>query len=144
MILLTALFLIFFKAIPDGILLRKYKTAFWLKNYKAIASLFMTTLFAVTILLSFACLMGISFNYGDNYWFVIIGFLLMKFAIFDPIHNLVAGLKISFIGTTKFWDRFWQWFFKTTRFPVSFLSVLRCISFLIGFSFLMGWQDGIK
>jgi len=138
MILITAISLILLKAISDGMLLRKYRSEFWLSNYKAISSLLMSLLLAITILLSFACLTGISFRYGDNYWFAIGGFLLMKFALFDIVHNWIAGLPINYIGKTKFWDRAWQWFFKKTRFPVGlFFGMVKLICFLIALTWLL-------
>jgi len=138
MILIVSILLILLKAISDGMLLRKYRSEFWMNNYKAISSLLMSALLAILILLSFACLSGISFKYGDNYWFIIGGFLLMKFALFDVVLNWVAGLPINYIGKTKFWDKFWQWFFKKTRFPIGmFFGMLKLICFFIGLTWLL-------
>jgi len=72
------------------------------------------------------------------------GYVLLRFAIFDVIHNLCAGVPMFFIGTTKWYDRIWQWFFAWSNIPSDhFLFMFKLIALLIGVSWLMGWQHGI-
>jgi hypothetical protein len=136
MIILASLFLIIFEAIPEALALTGHKT---------LAGIIEGVYRAMVTLAIILWLMGVSIGtYGHNIYFIIGGYLLMRFAIFDFIYNAVAGLKLTYIGKTKITDKFWQWFFKVTRFPVGmFFGMLKLICFLIGLTFLMGWQDGI-
>lgn len=130
MILLTALFLIFFKASFDGLAIRGHKTLAGVINaiYTAIISLIV-----------FAWVMGIVlFGYGYSFAFIIAGFLLLRFALFDVILNLCAGMPIFYIGKTKLWDKAWKKFFKWTNFPPDhFLGMTKILCAILGVTWLL-------
>jgi hypothetical protein len=129
MLILISIFLITFEAIPEALSLK----------HKAIAGVIEFIYRAIITLTIFAWFMGISIRSNShNVYYVIGGYLLLRFALFDIIYNLVAGLGIWFIGTTKLSDKFWQWFFKTTKFPVGlFFGMLKFICFSIGLTWLL-------
>jgi len=68
---------------------------------------------------------------------VLIGYVLLRFALFDLIWNLSAGQEWNYYGITKLYDIFmaklggWGWF-------------LKIIAGIWGVAWLLGWQDGIK
>lgn len=75
---------------------------------------------------------------------IIGGYVLLRFAIFDAIHNVCAGLPMFYIGKTKWSDQIWQWFFSVSGIATDhFLFMFKLIALLIGVSWLMGWQNGI-
>jgi NADH/NAD ratio-sensing transcriptional regulator Rex len=42
---------------------------------------------------------------SDLVWYVkIIGYTFLNIALFDYAYNIARGLKISFVGTTSWWD----------------------------------------
>lgn len=130
MILLTALFLIIFKASSDGLAT---------KGHKTIAGVIDFIYTSIVTMIVFAWIMGmILFNYGHSFAFIIGGFLLLRFALFDIIFNLFVGENIFFIGSTKLFDKIWQKFFDWTHFPSGyFLGMLKFISLLISVTWLL-------
>ena len=130
MILLTAILFIGIEALYEGLALTGHKT---------IAGIIEGIYRAVVTLIVFAWLIGLQWHiYEGNYYFIIGGYLLMRFAIFDLIYNAIAGLPLTYIGKTKLSDKFWTWFFKVTNFPQSlFLVPLKVICFLIGVVWLL-------
>lgn len=73
---------------------------------------------------------------------IIIGYALLRFAVFDLVFNLAAGLAWDYIGFTKMSDEILLWICGLWGYgPVAFIKV---ISGIWGISWLMGWQDGIK
>lgn len=125
MLLLIALFLIILEAVPEALAL---------KGHKTIAGAIEFVYRAFVTLVVYMWAMGVGhLNYGHNFYYAIGGYLLLRFAIFDILYNLVAGLPITYIGTTKLSDKFWKWFFKITHFPVGlFFGMLKFICLLIG------------
>lgn len=130
MILIFTIFLILFESIPEALVLRGHKT---------IAGVIEGVYRAVVTLAIGAWLMGYSIGtYGENWVFILGGYLLLRFAIFDFVYNAVAGLKLTYIGKTKISDKLWQWFFAKTHFPVGlFFGMLKLICFLIGLTWLL-------
>jgi len=130
MILLLALFLILFESVPEALAL---------KGHKTIAGTIEFIYRVVVTLILFAWITGVQWHiYLGNYYFIIGGYLLLRFAIFDIIYNLIAGLSLTFIGTTKLSDKLWQKFFALTHFPVGlFFGMLKFICFLIGLTWLI-------
>jgi hypothetical protein len=140
MYLLVALFLIIFEAVPEGLALGGHKTiagiiefiyragitltvfAFFTKQYPDDRKLYET---------------GLRITYSVNFWWIIAGYVLLRFALFDIIHNISAGIPTFSVGSTKVFDIVmsklgsWGWFLKF------------CCA-LPGITFLMGWQHGIR
>lgn len=73
---------------------------------------------------------------ADRFMFVVIGFFLLRFSLFDSIWNIAAGQDWNYYGVTKFYDRLmialgtWGW-------------MLKGIAGLWGVTWLMGWREGI-
>jgi len=69
---------------------------------------------------------------------VILGYLFLRFALFDAIYNLVSGLPLFYIGSTKVYDKIFKWFFDWTKFPKEhFLAMVKLILLFIGLTFLL-------
>ena len=57
---------------------------------------------------------------------MVIGFLFVRFALFDMIYNITRGNPLFYLGTTKLYDRIlsktgsWGWFVKGCCLIVSF------------------------
>jgi hypothetical protein len=130
MILLVALFLIIFEAVPEALVLTGHKT---------LAGIFEGVYLLGVTLGIFAWLNGVKVNKCiRSFWFIIGGYVLVRFALFDVTYNLVAGLPLTYIGTTKITDIMWQEFFALTHFPVGlFFGMLKFICFLIGITWLL-------
>lgn len=132
--LALALFLIVFEAIPEGLALGGHKT---------IAGMFEFVYLGVITTLLFAYISGyrhsaLVYLTGIRVFVLLAGYVFVRFALFDYIHNLSAGLPLFYIGTTKWHDQVWQWFFGWTNFPVAnFLSWFKFIFLLIGTTWLL-------
>lgn len=75
---------------------------------------------------------------NDGLISVLIGWLFLRFAVFDFIFNIVARLPLFYIGNTKLYDKLWQRFFSWTGFPVGhFLWMFKLIALLIALSLLL-------
>lgn len=78
----------------------------------------------------------IAYHFDGYYvptWKLIVGFIFVRFAIFDITYNLANGQKWNYYGTTKLYDRImiklgsWGWFMKG-------------VCLIIGVVFLLGWS----
>lgn len=139
MYLLIALSLILFKAIPDAVYDRGYKTLskylrFWYDaGFYFVMFLFLTNHY--------------HYNNGTvdpNFWYVLTGALLLRWALFDLVYNLLKKNPIFYVGTTDPIDRLFGWFFRKTGIASEhFLAMFKFIALCIGVTFLLGWQFGI-
>jgi len=68
---------------------------------------------------------------------ILIGYVLLRFALFDLVWNISAGQDLFYYGITKAYDIFmaklggWGWFLKV-------------VAGIWGVAWLLGWEDGIK
>jgi hypothetical protein len=77
-------------------------------------------------------------SHDGNLYVLLAGYVLLRYALFDYIYNLCAGQTLFFTGTTKLFDKFWNWFFRVTKFPKDhFFFMTKLIAFLIGITFLI-------
>ncbi|NLG02388.1 MAG: hypothetical protein GX567_00910 [Clostridia bacterium] len=142
--LLIALFLILFESASEGLAL---------SGHKALSGALEFIFLAVVTLVMFSYTTGayklfarknIIVSLQPNILTVLGGYILLRFALFDVIHNLCAGIPMFYIGSTKWYDQIWQWFFNCSGIPsVHFLFMMKLIALLIGITWLMGWQNGI-
>lgn len=73
----------------------------------------------------------------DFQWIYVIQYVLIRFALFDVIWNLLVNQSIFYIGYTSLYDKFWRWFEKWTKWPMNhFLFMIKLISLLIAISFI--------
>jgi hypothetical protein len=131
MLLLASILLILLEAISEGLADRGKKT---------IAGIMEFFYRAMVTFVVFAWLINFDIFYVkyENLFYIIGGYLLLRFAIFDIVYNLVRGLPFFFIGTTKVFDKTWQWFFKVTGFPVNhFFAMTKFLLLLIAITWLL-------
>lgn len=132
MYLLISLFLIFFEAIPEA--LRD-------KGKKKLAGRIEFIYRAVITLIAFEWLIGNpnlihvrEFGIGH----VLIGYVLVRYALFDLIYNSISQLPWSYLGTTKDSDISLNWFLNKTRIPDdAFLGPTKLIAFFWGVAWLL-------
>ena len=119
--------LIFVDAVGDALYDNKKKT---------LSGVFQTILVAVL-------LFGICFldtptllrpvEYSGALW-LIVGYVCLRYALFDYTYNIVRGLNIFYTGSTKILDKLWGWFFRSQKiFPApSWFFVTRSMAFAFG------------
>lgn len=129
---IVSLILICLKATTDGLVL---------SGNKDIASIVEIVYMSITILctLAFITKQNISIiRYNPRFIQIVIGFILLRFALFDIVHNLWAGLDVFYIGNTKVYDILLRRFFEWSGIPSDhFLAMFKLISFLIGSSLII-------
>ena len=164
--LLLAAFLIIFKAVPDGLMMRrdnlsdvvlvtkkKQRLRYWADSmyfaYHAVISLML-----ILSLTDYCNFTNWILQYPNHLYKIIVGFLLFRFGIFDPILNLSAGEPLNYVGFTKRWDKIirgicmeWKWIpawnkkdkwhMIALRCPVEFLLFIRLCTFLCGIAWLI-------
>ena len=103
MIILVAIFLILFEACFEGLHTGGHFIASEIVEFVYLA--------VITFCL-FAYLMRIKLFKQQKpmmFWKIIVGYVLLRFALFDIVFNLSAGLSLNFIGDTKLFDQALQW-----------------------------------
>lgn len=134
--LYIAIFLVFFEAAYEGLAFRGKKTLSGVVELIYLA-------FITVIVFSWST--GNSFVFGTGeFFYVIIGYVLFRFAIFDLVLNPIAGWPIFYIGNTKLSDKGLYWLATKGKVPVGFVLFLKFIAFVWGVAWLLGWQHGIK
>lgn len=131
MLLLICLFLIISEAVYEALYDEGKKTISGLIEffYKAV----------VTVM----ALLWLSGQYNLHlpvipFWKVLLGFLFLRFALFDAVYNLMRRLPLFYVGSSKVYDKLWGWFFRLTKFPKEhFLAMLKFIFLLIGISYVV-------
>jgi len=129
-IFILALFLIVFKAVPDGLALAGHKT---------LAGVFYFIYLSGTTLGLFAWKTGLRmYEYKPIFVRVIIGYVLLRFALFNLILNKCARLDLFYIGKTKLYDQVWQWFFNWSGIDhVQFLAMFQFLALCVGLSLIL-------
>ena len=123
----VALFLIVFEAVPEGLALAGHKTIAGIIEFVFLAGITLTVFAYFTthypnrvgFYYTYMSIEQKSVNwYNKNYWYYIAGYILLRFALFDIVHNLAAGLPVFYIGITKWFDvvmsqlASWGWFMR--------------------------------
>lgn len=127
MILIYALIFIVFESVSEGFLKRFNKAEWLFENWlQLVTTCFLFSLWYIVFALPFD-------KYYVPNWKLIVGFIGVRFMIFDVIYNLSAGNKWNYYGTRKWYDRTmaklgsWGWFMKL-------------VCGIVGIVFLMGWN----
>ena len=130
MILLITLFLIITEAVYEGLSDR---------GLKPLAGVLEFIYKAFITLSIFAWLCRIDIYYTSiSYWYIIGGYLLLRFALFDYTYNLVVGNPLFYLGDTKYYDKLLGGFFRWSGIPPEhFLFMFRLIAICIGVSWLV-------
>jgi glucan phosphoethanolaminetransferase (alkaline phosphatase superfamily) len=128
--LLLALFLIIFEAIPESLYDNRKK------SFSGVIEFIYRAGVAIGL---FMWVVGISFQpRGLNIYVILAGYLLLRFSIFDYIYNIIRGLSPFYLGDTKYYDKFWTWFFRITKFPKEhFFAFVKFILMIIGVVWLI-------
>lgn len=143
--LLLAAFMVIFKAVPDGLMMRranlsdankKQRLHYWADSmyfaYHAVISLML--ILSLTDYCNFSAWI---LQYPNHLYKIIVGFLLFRFGCFDPILNLSAGEPLNYIGFTKRWDKIIRWLCEKTKCPVEFLLFIRLCAAFCGIAWLI-------
>lgn len=135
--LLVALFLIVFEAVPEGLALDGHKMIAGILEAVKLIGITLTVYAYFTVSYPEKPYSRWYLTFNGGYWWLIAGYFLLRFGIFDIIFNLSAGQEMFFRGTTKVYDILmtklgsWGWFIQ-----------LCCT--LPGIAFLMEWRHGIR
>lgn len=100
--LVLAILLIILEAIYEGLKCR---------NKHITSEIIELVFLCVLISFSFFWLNEVRFPYVVEYmplWKVLGGYVLLRLALFDLIFNISAGVKLTYIGTTKLYDKILQ------------------------------------
>ncbi|MDX9826071.1 MAG: hypothetical protein RBU26_14190 [Sphaerochaeta sp.] len=133
MILLTALIFILSEAIAEGLVKRNYPAVsdilfkWWVQILTAGALFLIWLLLAVKI---------------DEYYPVIkliIGYILFRYALFDVIFNVSAGLGINYIGSKKTYDKILSWI--RDMWGIGTIWFTRAIALFWAISWLIGYKQ---
>jgi len=127
-ILFLILFLIVFKAVSDGLVL---------SHHHLLAGIFEFIYQAVLIC---GLIYFLTDNWKDFAW-MLFAFVLLRFALFDIIHNLCAEQDWNFIGTTKLFDIIRQKFYDLSGFPLNFMFWPKLFALIGGISILINIKN---
>ena len=122
MILIYAILFILFEAVIEALLKKRYPSSWIFKGW-------VQWIIAIALFILWFALV---YSSDVEVWKLIVGIILVRFALFDLIWNITFGVSIWYYGTTKLYDRImfalgsWGWFMKG-------------ISGIVGICFLMGW-----
>ena len=131
MYILAALFLIVFEMASEGLVS---------SGHKEIAGVIEFVYLAGVTLSVFAVVTGRSLmRYQREFTKILIGYVLLRFAIADLIWNISAGQSWLYIGNTKWYDQIWGWFFQTTNVSLELLVTFKVMALLAGIS-LLTWK----
>ena len=123
--LLSAIIIILFESVGEG-LLKRFKKAEWLFDN------FVQWVVAIALFTIWFLIFALPIHYVPI-WKQVLGFVFVRFLIFDPTWNIARGVKWNYYGTTKLYDRImfelaeWGW-------------MMKIICGIIGVVFLMGWS----
>ncbi len=71
-------------------------------------------------------------NYSGAVW-LFVGYVCLRYALFDYTYNVVRGLYIFYTGSTKLMDRFWNWWLQWSKIPdVHWFFMTRSMAFVFG------------
>jgi len=126
--LLLALFLIIFEAVFEGLKTQGLHIASEMVEF--------TYLSVVTLMVLAFLNRKYVFKEPNLYSFIkiLIGYLLLRFALFDSVWNIAAGQDIFYYGTTKLYD-------KIMTQLGAFVFILKFTSLVWGIAWLTKWGN---
>ena len=108
--LLIAILFILFESIAEGLIL---------KHFPALAKIvFITWNQILSLIILFAIYLVLTIPSGHHVWQLIVGYIFVRFMIFDITFNIAAGLPLFYYGEKKLYDRImaqfgiWGWWLK--------------------------------
>ena len=150
--LLLAAFLVIFKAVPDGLMMRRnnlfnYTDVVLVEKKKQRLHNWADSMyFAYHAVISLMLILSLSdyciftnwiLQYPNHLYKIIVGFLFFRFGCFAPIVNIAAGEPINYIGFTKAFDRTIRWICSKTKFPVEHVIFIMFCFFCFGIAWLI-------
>ena len=76
--------------------------------------------------------------YNPNFWYILFGYVMVRFAIFDVVYNLICKNPVFYIGNTKIYDKGFAWFFRWSGISAGhFLFMFKLIFLIIGIIWLL-------
>jgi hypothetical protein len=144
MILLSIiLFLTILEAVHEGLALRgKIQGSSRLGTIAGLVEMVkLTGLVAIVLLLLHTGRYDDYLHSGWHFWRwlalqLVLGWLCIRYSIFDFIHNIAAGLSLVYIGKTKLYDKFLRWLTKTTP-PFAFHFWTRVVCLGVGLGLIL-------
>ena len=140
MILLLFLIIISLEAIYEGLDLisKNYPD----RGYKLWSGVFEFVYRVIVMLIIFLWIANYHFShiysYHVSFWHIFGGFILLRFALFDIIYNLIIGEPIFYVGSTKIYDKIWSWFFRWSGIPRDhFFAMFKLIALVISITWLI-------
>jgi hypothetical protein len=131
--LLIAFLLILFKAIPDAVYDRGYKTFSKYLRFWYDAGFYFVVFLLTT---NYYPYNGSRINI--DFWYIIAGALLLRWSLFDLIYNLIKKNPVFYVGTTDPIDKLFGWFFRWSGIASGhFLFMFKLISLAIGITWLL-------
>ena len=127
--LLLALFLIAFEAIPEGLADR---------GKKALAGVLEFVYLAVITIALFAYISAIQplICTDTPLYILIIGYVFVRFAVFDLFYNAARGIHLLSTGNTKLSDRVLNWIVIKYRVHISLVLLVKLMLLCVGVTLL--------
>lgn len=121
-----ALFLIVFEAVTEGLALAGHKTIAGCIEFVFLAGVTLTVFAYFTqsysgegkYRIQYSNFLARVFYTQNNFWWYVAGYVLLRLALFDIVHNVSAGLPVFYLGDTKLFDivitklASWGWFMR--------------------------------
>lgn len=74
----------------------------------------------------------LKFGYEIDFWRIILGYVLLRYAIFDILYNVLSKLSWCYIGNTSYYDKVLKWITRDILkvYPSHFFFLTKLIAFL--------------
>ena len=109
MILLTSILLIILEGIYEGLKTRG-------KHIASASVEFVFLAFVTMVVLAFMSGRVTPFDYPDiPFWKIMLGYVFLRFGLFDLVWNVSAGQDIFYMGNTKLYDIILSWFVEVGK-----------------------------
>ena len=127
--LLLALFLIAFEAIPEGLADR---------GKKALAGVLEFVYLAVITIAVFAYISEVQLQIYTStpLYVLILGYIFVRFAVFDLFYNAARGINLLSTGNTKLSDRILNWIVIKGKVHISLVLLVKFMLLCVGVTFL--------
>jgi len=124
--ILSAIIIILFESVGEGLMKRFNKVSWLFINW-------VQWLTAFALFASWFLIFALPIHYVPI-WKQVLGFVFVRFLIFDPTWNIARGVKWNYYGTTKLYDRI---MFELG----SFGWMMKIICGIMGICFLLGIDE---
>lgn len=84
----------------------------------------------IWLIIMLKCLDSEGLYHNSHAWFVILSYILLRFALFDIIYNLIAGNDLFYTGESYFLGKY------ISKMPVSLSPILKLIAITLAYDFM--------